>query len=144
MVPCCLGVPKWCRQVQIPLELDWVGSMFPLNTPNSMWLDENAGDVGDGFYDLLVVRVNPSGQLINSKPCCMCIYIMKLYGINKVYYSTGNGAIKCERVRDIEETHYSKGLIRCFESCSQKELAKFPLSVSIKRQIRKSLPSRIS
>lgn len=49
--------------------------------------------------DLLVIRVNRSGSLGNSKPCLHCLYMLsqrlpeKGYCISKVYYSGENGEI---------------------------------------------------
>ncbi len=38
---------------------------------------------------LYVVRINSQG-LADSRPCCMCRRFMKIHGISRVYYSTGN------------------------------------------------------
>ena len=39
--------------------------------------------------DILVVRINRSGDLANSKPCNNCQRLMKLKGIRRCYYSIG-------------------------------------------------------
>jgi hypothetical protein len=47
--------------------------------------------------NLLVVRFNPSGKLMNSKPCRKCIEMMldyfpkKGYIVKRIWYSNGNG-----------------------------------------------------
>jgi tRNA(Arg) A34 adenosine deaminase TadA len=38
--------------------------------------------------DVYVVRINPAGQLKNSKPCPMCQEAMRFVGIKRCYYST--------------------------------------------------------
>lgn len=50
--------------------------------------------------NLIVLRVNKSGELCNSKPCGKCIEYMaglKNYRINKVYYSDENGGIVAKK-----------------------------------------------
>ena len=84
--------------------------------------------VGGGFYEknqkyinkynLLVIRVNNEGKLVNSRPCHNCVDMLKSCGIKNIFYSTDNGIIG-ERVnsiisinsssvsRFIEKTHYN-------------------------------------
>lgn len=65
-------------------------------------------------YSLLVIRLNNSNQLINSKPCSMCINMMIMYGISKVYYSNSDGNIEMYKVKDIVSSHLSKAyLYKC-------------------------------
>jgi len=71
----------------------------------------------------------------------MCIYMMKLYGINKVYYSDDNGMIRSEKVATMNENYYSKGL----ESVMKNNLIyyrKLPLPKSIKQQINKNVKTK--
>lgn len=65
---------------------------------------------GGGFYgknikdlkslklDVIVIRVNSLGNLVNSRPCYNCLKMMKELGINKIYYSTEDG-IKHEKIK---------------------------------------------
>lgn len=40
--------------------------------------------------DVYVVRINPSGNLKNSRPCEMCMGVMKFVGVRRVFYSISN------------------------------------------------------
>ena len=59
--------------------------------------------------EIVVIRVNNKGQLLNSKPCNSCLYYMKLFGVKSVYYSNENGDIIKEKVNNIEVEHQSVG-----------------------------------
>ena len=50
----------------------------------------------------MVVRVSGNGTLTDSKPCCMCINMMKKFGIYRVYYSDENGCISYQRVDQMQ------------------------------------------
>ena len=56
---------------------------------------------------MFVIRVNNTGNLVNSKPCNTCIYYMQLYGIKSVYYSNEDGEIIKEKIIDISADHMS-------------------------------------
>jgi deoxycytidylate deaminase len=62
-----------------------------------------------GKYYVVVVRVSYEGKFINSRPCSECIKYMRKVGIGKVYYSTDDGDFNCEKVSQMEITHYSSG-----------------------------------
>lgn len=49
--------------------------------------------------NLYVVRISPSGNYLNSKPCENCITILKKYKINKVFYSSNNGIFKVQKIK---------------------------------------------
>lgn len=49
-------------------------------------------------YNLLVIRLTASGTLCDSKPCCMCANMMKIYGVKRVYYSNSSGEICYQKV----------------------------------------------
>ena len=63
--------------------------------------------VGHVFYGnkckLLVIHLGLNGQLSDSKPCCMCINLMKRFGINRVYYSTNTGDICCQKISELDD-----------------------------------------
>ena len=51
-------------------------------------------------YNLLVVRINSEGQMVNARPCYNCLDMLKSCGIKNIYYSTENG-IMCEKVNSM-------------------------------------------
>jgi hypothetical protein len=66
----------------------------------------------------LIIKVSISGQLGSSKPCVKCVNYMMIrarekgYKINKIYYSTTENTIVCQKLADLyNETnkHVSKG-----------------------------------
>ena len=62
----------------------------------------------------MVVRIdNSTGALRLSRPCSMCIHMMKFYHIRRVYYSTNEETIVSERVANMDEetAANSRGLI---------------------------------
>jgi tRNA(Arg) A34 adenosine deaminase TadA len=48
---------------------------------------------------LLVIRVNKTGELRNSKCCSICLQIMKSFNIKNVYYSDDKGNFIKEKVK---------------------------------------------
>jgi deoxycytidylate deaminase len=48
--------------------------------------------------DIMVVRVNSRGDIVNSKPCHICMSMIKNAGCRKVFYSTDMGEISSEKV----------------------------------------------
>lgn len=50
--------------------------------------------------DIMVIRVNACGELVNARPCHKCTLMLKNLGLNKVYYSMDN-MIYEERIRDM-------------------------------------------
>lgn len=64
--------------------------------------------------DLLVVRLNRSGKLSNSKPCGDCISKLKYlpynvgYYINNIYYSDNNGNIIKTNIKTLEKDELHK------------------------------------
>jgi tRNA(Arg) A34 adenosine deaminase TadA len=51
-------------------------------------------------------------SLGESKPCCMCINLMRTYGIKKVYYSDSMGNLCCQTIEHLFEScaHLPHGL----------------------------------
>jgi hypothetical protein len=43
--------------------------------------------------DIIVIRVNTSGELVSARPCYNCLDMMKAAGIRKVHYSIKKGMI---------------------------------------------------
>jgi hypothetical protein len=68
--------------------------------------------------DLLVIRVNRSGTMGNSKPCVHCIYMLaqklpeKGYSLARIYYSDEKGGIHESKLRTLmwedEAPHLTK------------------------------------
>jgi len=52
-------------------------------------------------YDLLVIRINPDGQLKNSRPCILCIEDMKRRNIKRVFYTNDQGKIVYENIHEM-------------------------------------------
>ncbi len=74
-------------------------------------------------YDILVFRFNRSGELAESRPCQHCIHKLKKYNINRVFYSSKNGDIICEKVSemDISTAHVTSGIKFIHEICKSKK-----------------------
>ena len=60
------------------------------------------------FYrsSIVVIRIDSSNNLCDSKPCEECIDIIRLSGIKKIYYSVINGII-IEKTSMISSKHKS-------------------------------------
>ena len=52
-------------------------------------------------YNLIVIRINPEGKLVNARPCHNCVDMLKACGIKNIFYSTDDGHIICEKVNHI-------------------------------------------
>lgn len=44
-------------------------------------------------YKMVVLRVDRTGKLANSKPCCGCQSVIKQFNVGEVWYSDPNGEI---------------------------------------------------
>jgi hypothetical protein len=51
--------------------------------------------------DIVVVRVNRSGETCNARPCYNCLNMMRAVGIRRVYYSISPDEVICENVKDM-------------------------------------------
>jgi hypothetical protein len=51
--------------------------------------------------DLIVTRINKSGDTCNARPCYKCLNFMKYLKIHRVYYSVSPDVIVCENVKDM-------------------------------------------
>ena len=59
--------------------------------------------------EIVVIRVNRFGCLVNSKPCSSCLYYLRLYGVRNIYYSDDDGEIIKEKIAEVETSHKSVG-----------------------------------
>jgi hypothetical protein len=50
--------------------------------------------------NIMVIRINSNGELVNSRPCYQCTIMLKELEINKVYYSINNTIVH-EKVVDM-------------------------------------------
>lgn len=66
--------------------------------------------------DIIVIRINKSSSLRNSRPCSDCINKLDKVGIRKVIYSNETGELVSEFVKDMPKIHTSSGT-RFFNSC---------------------------
>ena len=90
-------------------------------------------------HNILVIRVDNDGNLRHSKPCCMCVYFMKMFGVYRVYYSNEDGDICYQKVSEMEPEHYSKGLTDMIDRIyfeGNGAYPKLPVSVKTKRLLR--------
>jgi hypothetical protein len=44
-------------------------------------------------YKMIVLRVNRTGKLANSKPCCGCQSVIRQFNVGEVWYSDENGDV---------------------------------------------------
>ncbi len=54
---------------------------------------------------LIVLRVDSLGRLVESKPCVDCTQQIKKLNIKNVYYSTAEGKINIEKVKNLQTEH---------------------------------------
>ncbi|CAH6419478.1 Hypothetical protein HVR_LOCUS658 [uncultured virus] len=54
---------------------------------------------------MIIIRVNAVGDMVESKPCSHCVEVMKSYGIRKVTYSTSSGVMITESLSIIITQH---------------------------------------
>lgn len=89
-------------------EMDCLKKMYHFK--NIKWT-HNSKTSHFNSYDLLVIRINTNDQLCDSKPCLHCLNILKLslIPIRKIYYSSNNGTIICQKIQNISTTHISIG-----------------------------------
>lgn len=58
----------------------------------------SSGGCGRSDFGMLVVRVAPSGQLADSRPCKECTQLMLQNGIKSAYFSTSSGNVERQRI----------------------------------------------
>jgi len=104
--PCCNSPQNTCRGSccgSLHAEARAIFNYFG----RSVAFDKKKGGV---FYgpksknqklDIVVVRVNRSGETCNARPCYNCLNMMKVVGIRRVYYSIGPDEVVCENVKDM-------------------------------------------
>jgi len=61
--------------------------------------------------DILIIRINDTNKLKNSRPCKNCFNSLKNFGISRVFYSNTNGEIVFENVDEMIVDHYSSGFM---------------------------------
>jgi hypothetical protein len=58
---------------------------------------------------IIIIRYNSNGELMCSKPCKDCIELLKLIGVDRVYYSTDQHKIACVKIQNLYSEHISWG-----------------------------------
>lgn len=53
------------------------------------------------IIDLIVLKINKTGEMLNARPCYYCLDMMKAVGIKKVYYTVSPNKLNCENVKDM-------------------------------------------
>ena len=72
-------------------------------------------------YNILVVRVNSSGKLCNSRPCNNCIQTMREIGIiDTVFYSDKDGNIVSEKLDQMDMIHETYGFANYCKNVNKK------------------------
>jgi deoxycytidylate deaminase len=51
--------------------------------------------------NILIIRINQSGNINLAKPCQMCYHLIQFVGIKWIYYSNHHGEIVREKVKEI-------------------------------------------
>ena len=61
-------------------------------------------------YSMYIIRWS-NGQFCNSKPCTECIKFLlnSNFNITRIFYTTGEDTYMAERLKDITQTHTSRG-----------------------------------
>jgi hypothetical protein len=83
---------------------------------------------------MFVVRINAGGEMVNAKPCAMCIFLMLKFNVRTVYYSDDNGDIVKEKVSAMA-TYFSRGLITMVKRSPSPSTLKLPLSKDDRRRL---------
>ena len=66
---------------------------------------------------MVVIRVSASEnlELVNSKPCNVCLWYMKMIGVRNCYHSDENGGLSRIKVQDTDQTYFTQGHIKYYE-----------------------------
>ena len=67
--------------------------------------------------DMVVIRVSASEnlELVNSKPCNVCLWYMKMIGVRNCYYSDESGGLTRIKIQDTDQTYFTPGHIKYYE-----------------------------
>lgn len=65
-------------------------------------------------FDILVIRIDANGKLVDSAPCEMCVKFMIKFGIRNVYYSDNNGNIIAKKVKDMQKNYWTSTVTKIF------------------------------
>ena len=111
--------------------------MFYKAQPGSKKHKKRAG--GPSKFNILVVRITANNQLADSRPCCMCIHLMRIHGICRVYYSNEKGELCWQKISQIEGEeweHVSQGLaVMIVRQGKDIRVARLPLSKEQKNKL---------
>lgn len=95
--------------------INYYGNKLSFNKKSGWYFDESSErNSKSKKLDLFVIRVNMSNKLCNSRPCFNCLNLMKVVGINKVYYSVDNGEIVSEHVKNMVSIQASSTTIQMY------------------------------
>lgn len=61
---------------------------------------------------MLVLRINKHNEIKNSKCCIVCLSVMKAYNIKVIYYSTDDGEIIKEKVKEMKSDFLTTGFTK--------------------------------
>lgn len=77
------------------------GEMLSYLVPESGVLKDRRQNMTRRNIDIFVINVDNSQNLKNARPCINCLMMMRDLNINKVYYSTNEGKIICEKIKNM-------------------------------------------
>lgn len=104
--PCCNLNRNTCRGSQIAslhaearVILNYYGKSLFFNQKGHYYLANTK--TNKYIIDLIVLKINKSGEMLNARPCYYCLDMMKAVGIKKVYYTVSSNKLNCENVKDM-------------------------------------------
>ena len=100
---CAIGINKFLKEINV----NNVRGKTTIHAEIDAILNFNAKSLKG--MDIIIIRVGPSNNLQNSRPCNSCIEKMRKKGIRKAYYSDENGDIVYEFIDDMPKIHISSG-----------------------------------
>lgn len=127
--PCCNLNRNTCRGFQIAslhaearVILNHYGKSLFFNQKGHYYL-ANTKPI-KYIIDLIVLKINKSGDVLNARPCYYCLDMMKAVGIKKVYYTVSPNKLNCENVKDMISIQIS-GVTKQLKKINQDNNDKF-------------------
>jgi hypothetical protein len=79
----------------------FLGEMLSCLVQESGVLKDRRQNMTRRNIDIFVINVDKLQNLKNARPCINCLMMMRDLNINKVYYSTNEGTILCEKIKNM-------------------------------------------
>lgn len=126
--PCCNLNRNSCRGSQIAslhaearVILNHYGKALFFNSKGHFYL---ANTKTNNILDLIVIKINKLGDILNARPCYYCLDMMKAVGIKKVFYTVSPNKLICENVKDMISIQIS-GVTKQLKKINQDNNDKF-------------------